>query len=143
MRGTRERIERAELIRYLEGDLGASEMERLRERLLADSELRDRLQRLEQMQKAMMLSKADSFAPYFADRVMHRIKAAGLGDPAYGLYESLRWAFARTAVAGFAVAGALGAYNLIQFRSFGLITSALEAVFGLPSVSFADALSAG
>ena len=128
------------LLRYLDGELAPDQMLALRERLDREPNLRAQLGQMQSLRGVLEAGRPESFSPFFSRRVINRIGSNR--DPIAALYDSLRWSFTRTAVAGLALAGFLGAYNLLQYQSLGLVSSFLEAVFGLPSTSFADALTA-
>lgn len=131
------------LLRFLEHDLPEPEAERLRERLAAEPELRAQVDRLRALRRALQAGKPDAFAPYFSERVVRRLMPAEMNRTAEGLYDALRWVFTRTAVAGLVLAGTLGAYNVLNYRALGVAASLVEALFGLPSATLADALAYG
>jgi anti-sigma factor RsiW len=131
------------LVRFLEGDLPEAEARGLEERLRCEPALQARLGRLRTLRQTLAAGKPDSFAPYFSERVLRRIAPlTGQREPE-SLYGALRWLFARAAVASLMAAGALGACNVIAYQRLGVTSSLLEALFGLPSASLADALSYG
>lgn len=129
------------LMRYLEGTLDPGQRARLQGRLDADVALAERLGRLARLRETMEEGRPRSFAVGFSDRVLRRLEAEEA--PAERLYEALHWVFARTALASMLVAGALGAYNVTSYQGLGVAASLLEALFGLPSATLADALSYG
>ena len=85
--------------------------------------------------------RADSFAPFFADRVMKRLspETGPVGTPP-GLYEALRWVFVRAAIVGVVLILAIGTLNALQFGA-GDMGSFVDALLGLPSDSLADMLT--
>ena len=83
--------------------------------------------------------KADSFAPYFSDRVMKRL-AAPSSEIEGSMYDSLRWVFLRAAVACIVLIAIAGAFNLLDVGVTGAATW-VDALFGLPSDALADALT--
>lgn len=129
------------LIRYLDGELKEDERGRLSVRLAQEKDLHARLERLRRLRHALQVSRPASFAPFFSQRVVERLAPAAKRNGAEALYQSLRWLFARTAVAGLVGAAALGAYNAVAYQDIGVFSSIAEAVLGLPSTSFVDALS--
>ena len=131
--------DREQLLRLLEDDLPETEARALRARLAAEPDLRARLDQVRALRQTLAAGRADSFAPYFSERVRRRLAPAP--ERGGALYESLRWGFARTALASLLVAGALGTFNALDYQSLGVAVSFVEAVFGLPSASLADALS--
>lgn len=134
-------IRHTALLRYVLGELPAAEAEQLEGRLAGDARLRAEVARLRSIQNELRLSRADSFGPYFGDRVMRRLTTAREGAEA--LYLSLRWIFARTSVAAAAAAVLIGAYNLAQFGDLAVTSTVWDALFGLPSTDFLDAFLAG
>ena len=128
------------LLRYLEGRLPGAERRRLETRLAEEAALQETLDTLRGLRGALRTSRAESFGPYFAERTMRRLQGDGhaVGE---SFYRGLQWIFLRTATASFVAALAFAAYNAVTYQSLGAASSLLEAVFGLPSVSLADALS--
>ncbi len=128
------------LLRYIEGRLTAAERRRLETRLAEEAPLQETLDALRGLRGALRASRAESFGPYFAERTMRRLQGDGqaIGE---SFYRGLQWIFLRTATASFVAALGFAAYNAVTYQSLGAATSLLEAVFGLPSVSLADALS--
>ncbi len=128
------------LLRYMEDRLPAEARRKLEARLAEEAPLQDALDALRGLQGVLRASRAESFGPYFSERAMRRLQGDGhaLGE---SFYRGLQWIFLRTATASFAAALAFAAYNAVTYQSLGAASSLLEAVFGLPSVSLADALS--
>ncbi len=87
--------------------------------------------------------RADSFAPYFVNRVMTRV---GSMSPLPGnmgadsLYDALKWVFVRAAVACFVLIVAVGAMNGFEFD---VLESAswVDVLLGLPADELADMLT--
>lgn len=129
------------IIRFLEGNLPEDEAQGVQLRQERDPDFRTLLMHMRTLQEALRSGKPDSFAPFFSERVLNRLAPSLRMDPAETLYESLRWLFARTAVAGLAFAGILATYNAVQYQGLGVASSFLEALFGLPSASLFDALT--
>lgn len=128
-------------LRYALGDAAGAESERIEARLATDAELRADVAHVRRLQEALQARRADSFAPYFSDRVMRRLASAH--SAAEPFYESLRWIFARASVAAATIAVAVGAYNVIQFGDLSITSSWIETAFGLPSASLMDAFLSG
>lgn len=133
--------DRAHLLRYLEGALPEAEEAALRHRLEQDAELRRRLRHLETLATHLEASAPRSFAPYFSQRVLHRLQPAAA--PGEALYDVLKVFFARTAFATASLAAVLATYNILDFQDLGVTSTLFEALFGLPSTSIMDALSYG
>lgn len=133
----------ARLIRFLENDLPETEMQSIRQRLEHEQELRTRLQGVVQTRAAFAAARPTGFEPWFSERVLRELQSRKSATAADSLYSSLRWIFVRTAIACLLLAVTLGAFNIIGFESMGSTTSLVDALFGLPSASLADALSYG
>ncbi len=129
------------LVRYLENRLSADELAALNRRLEQESSLRAELDRQRQLRETLGLGRSDSFAPFFADRVMKRLLPAQPMARADVFYQSLQSVFAKTALAGLVIACALAAYNFISYGDLGVASTIPETLFGLPSASLMDALS--
>ena len=87
-------------------------------------------------------TQADSFGPYFSDRVMKRIYELSTAD-SESLYDALRWVFVRTSLVGLTAAVILCMINVMAFQDLGVVSNWVDALFGLPSASISDALSYG
>ena len=72
-----------------------------------------------------------AFEPFFAGRVMHRLarERAAAGS----MYESLRWMFARVALASLVACVGLGVYNTVIASNTEIGSSALESALGVPA----------
>ena len=89
------------------------------------------------------VERADSFAPYFVNRVMKRVGSLSSlpghtdGD---SLYDALRWVFVRAALACLLL---IIAVALINAFDFGVSDSAswVDVLLGLPSDELADMLT--
>ena len=125
-------IDRDTMLRLLRDELPEEEALRHREAIAADPRLAADFRRIERMEGILRDSTADSFGPYFSDRVMKRLLAkASVGKSA--LHDSLQWVFLRLAAASLIIVAGLGVYGAIDSRESGLAASTIEAVFGLPS----------
>jgi anti-sigma factor RsiW len=127
------------LYRSFDSDLTAEEQSRLEEGLAASAELRAEKQRLESMRSAITSGAAESFRPFFAERVMQRLE--GELKPENGiqeLFDSLAHTFRRIAVVGAAAAVVLIALNLSSSEdktlaaAFGVNESSVEYLIGSP-----------
>ena len=128
------------LLRYIAGDLSASDRRTMDERLAEGTSLREALHALRALQGALRTTRAESFGPYFNERVMRRLQGVEQ-EPGESFYNGLQWVFLRTATASLVAAAAFGVYNAITYQGLGAASSFVEAVFGLPSASLMDALS--
>lgn len=135
--------DRERLLRFLDGELPEAEAQAIRARLGVEPDFRAEIDRLQALRQVLAAGRADAFAPYFGERVLRRLALPEKARAAEGLYDALSWVFTRTAFAGLALAGALGTYNVLDYRALGLAASFLEAFFGLPSATLSDALTYG
>jgi len=129
------------LMRYRDEDLPAAEMGGVRQRLRNDVELRSTLERLELVTAALEASAAASFAPFFAARVVARIRRSGSAARVDEMHEALRWMFARVAVACLVLVVGIGVYSAAIGGGYG--GSMLDAMLGLPEATLETALTLG
>ncbi len=134
------RTDNEKLLRYIEGDLSAADRRTMDERFAEETSLQKAFDTLRALHGALRTIRAESFAPYFNERVMRRLQGVEQ-EPGESLYHGLQWVFLRAATASLVAAVAFGVYNAITYQSLGAASSFVEAVFGLPSVSLIDALS--
>lgn len=126
------RMDTDTMLRLLRGELSESEARKTRDVIAADPNLAAEFRRIQCIESRLKESAADSFGPYFSDRVMKRILSkAAAGRSAF--YESLQWVFVRLAVASVIVVVGLGFYSAIDARESEFASNTIEAVFGLPS----------
>jgi anti-sigma factor RsiW len=119
------------MIRALTGEADERERERLLARLEREPGLQAEYDRLQALGRAMSGGEKPTFGPFFAARVMNRLERERVG--ATSLYESLRWAFARVAVAGLVACVGLGVYNTVIASSAAVGSSAIESALGVPA----------
>ena len=128
------------LIRYRDGDLSDEEMARVGDRLGDDEGLKSLLERMETLAGALEQGAADSFGPFFAVRVMAMLRRSDPAAPIEGMYEALRWMFARAAVACLVVVVGIGLYSAIGGGYGG---SMVDTMLGLPEATLETALTLG
>lgn len=128
------------LIRYRDGDLSDGELARVEERLNSEPGLRSVLQSLEEITTLLEQGAAASFEPFFAARVAARLRQENSLAPVEGMYEALRWIFARVAVACLVAMLAIGAYSALEGGYGG---SMVDSVMGLPEATLETALALG
>lgn len=129
------------LVDFVAGELPPDVAARLEQRIADDAALQDDVAYLRSLQADIRELRADSFAPYFSDRVMRRLKPMPAGVES--LAGSLQWMFARASVVAAVVAVVIGVSNAIQFGDMSVTTSTWEAIFGLPSADLFDAFLSG
>lgn len=125
-------IDKDTMLRLLRGELDAAEAARVQSAIDRNVQLKAEYERVLVMAGMLASSGADSFGPYFAERVMRKIAAASTSQGA-SLYDSLRWVFTRLAAASLIAIMALSVYNVIDADSSGLTSTVVEAAFGMPS----------
>ena len=121
---------RKAMIRVLTGESDEQERERLLARLEREPDLQAEFDRLRTVAGTLPGAGAPSFGPFFTARVMHRLARERAGGTAY---ESLRWMFARVAVAGLAACIGLGFYNTVIASNAEIGSSAIESALGVPA----------
>lgn len=131
--------ERELWIRYRDGELDPAQRERVERRLREEPGFRIRFERLDALASQIGGSASGSFGPFFASRVAMRLRGEAVGR-AEGMYEALRWTFARLAVACVLVALLIGAYSAFG-TGFG--GSIVESMLGLPEATLETALTLG
>lgn len=122
---------REAMIRALTGEAEEQERVRLLARLEREPALQAEYDRLEAMGHTLSGGENPTFGPFFAVRVMHRL--ARERKAAVSMYESLRWTFARVALAGLVACVSLGVYNTIIASNAEIGSSAIESALGVPA----------
>lgn len=130
------------LLRYLDGSLSSDHVQKLEQRLEKDNMLQRELSQLQAIEQTMSGAKADAFGAFFVDKAL---KALHLSKGTHGLtlYDSLQWAFLRTAAAGMAIVMLLSLLNLLDYQGLYIASNWFDAAFGLPSASIEDAFAFG
>jgi anti-sigma factor RsiW len=132
--------DRERLLRYLKGDLSPEARAEVDVRLRRDDGFRATYDRLRAVRDTVQDTSA-SFAAGFSERVMDRVRPQQ-GDALAALYEPIRGAFLRLALAALLLIGGLGTYNAMQYQETGAAGSPVEAALGLPEVTYGTALQA-
>ncbi|UCC38968.1 MAG: hypothetical protein JSV96_14325 [Candidatus Aminicenantes bacterium] len=127
-KGTNERILKL-LYRSFDDDLDEKERNELEEALINSEQLRQEKEKILAQRKAISESAAQSFKPFFAERVMARIDALSEKTETETFYETLRAVFKPFAIAGAVAMAALILYNL----GIGDILSTEEVFFASDS----------
>lgn len=118
------------LYRSLDEDLPPSDRKALEEALAASEELRRERERLLAVRAAVSRNTADSFKPFFAERVMRRLAETRQGAKAAQFWQGWVPVFRRVALAGVVAAIALAVANFMQTDGVSV-----KAAMGLPDVS--------
>ncbi|MFQ5569221.1 MAG: hypothetical protein ACE5G0_06075 [Rhodothermales bacterium] len=135
------------LLRLLQGELTPGEEAQVRQELARSSALRAELEEIRALQGLLQTtvraSTEDALRPFFADRVMRRLRPAAqrLADSAseeefFGVLLRL---FRPVALAGLLIILGFAAYNVTQSDGYESQPSTTEAVLGLPPMTLATA----
>lgn len=100
------------LYRSFDDDLSEKEQSILEDSLKDSEELRQERTKIISQRQAVSESAAQSFKPYFAERVMQRIDSLSEKNGLEKFYETLKAMFRRFAIAGAVILIALIVYNL-------------------------------
>lgn len=119
------------LYRSFDQTLSREEQQALSQAFSASPQLLEEQKRLAEMRQLIKSGAVRSFKPFFATRVMHRIKRqAGESEEFIG---SLMWGFRRVAVAGAAAILLLLANNVFLEKN-----RSVESMLGLPQLTIED-----
>ncbi|MBU0983557.1 MAG: hypothetical protein KKA42_06780 [candidate division Zixibacteria bacterium] len=126
------------LYRSFDGDLTPDERRQLDDALARDGELRSERDRVARMRKSLA-DGAEGFRPFFAERVMHRLKGDTETNPGLEqIFEWLQLVVRRVAITGAVALVALVAYNLSTSdelslaAAIGAPTETIESVLESP-----------
>lgn len=128
------------LIRFRDGELPAGETAGVRRRLEEEAGLRSLLASMETVSTVVRETAVESFEPFFATRVMARIRLSEAASAADGMYEAMRWMFTRVAVVCLVLMVSIGAYSALGGGYGGTM---VESVLGLPEATLETALTLG
>ncbi len=136
------------LHRSFDGPLTDSEQDALAEALAASPELRAEKEQIATMRAGIARAPADSFGPFFAERVMQKlaVETASEDNPAL-FFESLVYLFRRVALAGAVAVIVLVAYNwqssdeISLASAFGANEAGVEEVLEMPIESILEPTS--
>lgn len=123
------------LYRSFDGQLTPAEEQRLEEALRHSQSLREEKEKIAAMRQAISGSAAQSFQPFFAEKVMQRIQAERKPQTEAGedFFGSLAWSFRRIALAGAIAVLLLLAGNVIQKGDISL-----NSVLAMPQLTIED-----
>jgi anti-sigma factor RsiW len=103
------------LHRSFDGELGPAERKELESALARSAELRRERDELLAVRGAVKSSAADSFSPFFAERVIRAVREEREGEAEGArFFESLLGTFRRVALVAAAIAAFLLVYNMNQ-----------------------------
>jgi len=100
------------LFRSFDDDLSEKERDLLEKALKDSEELRLEGAKIKEQRQVLSESAAQSFKPYFAERVMQRIDSLSEKNGLEKFYETFKAMFRRFAIAGAVILIALIVYNL-------------------------------
>ena len=124
------------LYRSFDDDLSEKEQKQLAEALENSEELRREKEQIKAQRQAVSDSGAQSFKPFFAERVMSRIQAMGEEENTLeAFYETLWAVFRRFAVAAAVILIALITINLIIGESLSM-----DEAFYISELTFEEVL---
>jgi len=122
------------LYRSFDRELSEDEANQLEAALSESAELRDEKARIEKLRNIFTDAPAEKFSPYFAQRLMNKIKYSEQPDSETEHFmDEFMYVFRRIAVMGAACAIFILAYNFIVFDQISL-----GAIFGIPEVTFEE-----
>ncbi len=109
------------LVRSFDGSLTSEEREALEAALAASEGLREERARLVKLREAVSSARRDAFSPFFAERVMQRIRAEQRDRGSTEAFSgALSQAFRSVAIVGAAVAIGLVIYNFAKTNDISL-----------------------
>lgn len=124
------------LYRSFDDDLNEKEKKQLEEAMENSVELRREKEQIEVRRQAVSDSAAQSFKPFFAERVMGRIQARGQKENTLeAFYDTLKAVFRRLAVAAAVIMIALITINLIIGES-----PLMDEAFYISELTFEEVL---
>jgi anti-sigma factor RsiW len=135
------------LYRSLDGELSPTDQRRLDEALAQSDVLREEKDRVLAMRESLSAGAAQSFKPFFAERVINRLTAESEGRGAETFLESLSYVFRRVAFAGALAVIALAIFNIVTSdtvsatAALGVPEITIEEVIETPFESVLEALS--
>ena len=121
------------MVKSLDGELTAVERSDLNAALAESAELREELARLVAVRRAVAASGRTSFGPFFAERVMHRIRTEGRATGEESLLGALFGVFRPVALAAAAVVVGLVIYNSAKTDSVSV-----AGALGVPQVTLEE-----
>jgi anti-sigma factor RsiW len=123
------------LYRSFDGQLLPEEQQRLEEALASSKQLRDEKERIVALRKTISGNAAQSFEPFFAERVMQRITAEMEQklETVEDFFNSLLWSFRRVALAGAIAVLLLFANNLLRADDLSL-----DSLLAMPQLTIED-----
>ena len=126
------------LYRSFDDKLNSEEQEVLNNALKDSPELQQEKERITLMRRTVSGSAEESFKPFFAERVMQRIKTqtSVKKETTEDFFNSLLWSFRRVAIAGVAAALILLAINFIEADSISV-----DSALSMPQLTLEDAWS--
>lgn len=133
------------LLRLIQGDLSAEEVAQLRAEVERSPALRAELDELRALhgllRTTVQASADDALQPFFADRLMRRLRPAPhrLAAPDEAFFEALLAWFRPVALAGLLLLFGLITYNVTLSNEYEAEPSTTEAVLALPPVTLATA----
>jgi hypothetical protein len=112
------------LYRSFDSQLTKQDQQQLDEALTNSQALREEMKRIVSLRNDISSNIADSFKPFFAERVTQRISALdNTEQSSYVFFESLWYLFRRVAIAGTVIVLILISHNLWVSRDITLVSA--------------------
>jgi len=127
--------ERELILKALEDNLSAEESRRLQSLFEASPKLKEEYNDLLNTQQMIAWAKYDSFKPYFADRVLKRLRGETDSIFSDDFYISLVHNFYRLAFTVLLLVMLLGSYNIFSADNTSNDQPVIESVIALPPMS--------
>ena len=122
------------IYRSFDSELSAEEQEQLDKALALSAELRAEQAKISAIRNKVLQSKEPAFRPFFADRVMARIRSANNAAGKELFFESLISVFKPLAIAAAILIIIITSYNMNRAGQVSL-----EAAMALPEVALEEA----
>jgi anti-sigma factor RsiW len=121
------------ILRYTEGRLDEADRSMLERDAAADPAVQAAIDEIALTRQGLQVSRADSFKPFFSERVLRKLRPAE--SPEVSLYLSLRWAFVRAGAVAAIAAIVLAGLNVGGYGELDVAASFVDAAFGIPDAS--------
>jgi len=113
------------LFRSYDGELTREEQQKLDQALAKSKELTEEKERIAQMRKAISDSSSQGFHPFFAEKVMRRIREAESAQETF--WDSLVYVFRSVAIATAILLITLISFNLIKSGNVSVASAFAES----------------
>ena len=121
------------LYRSFDADLGPQEKKLLEDALSRSDEFRKEKEMILSLRENLRIGKATSFKPFFAERVMERIRSSKQVDEDAQFFNSLFVLFRPITIAAVVLILIIAGYNMTSTDRFSI-----EGALGIPEVTVDD-----